>query len=251
VSGYLGFRFLKSVAERFELLNAAKVEAKKVAEERVDQFLERSRTIDEALRQYENASQEKDKLAAAQKLIEAHNRFKDDRHVAIKLARDYRLRNQLASAIAILDETIEAIRQTGQKDAVSQKNLADLLYNRACYNCLSADKETQDSRKHFFKEKAYKDLRESADLSPDNGPEAARDNDFRLIHAEAEFQSITGASPSIPSIQPITPAASPTSTPSRAKEQPSNAPKQSRSERTGAEETSQAEGKLKESEETN
>lgn len=51
VSGYLGFRFLKSVAERFELLNAAKVEAKKIAEERVDQFLERSRTIDEALRQ--------------------------------------------------------------------------------------------------------------------------------------------------------------------------------------------------------
>lgn len=198
VSGYLGFRFLKSVAERFEVLNAAKNEAKKVAEERVDQYLERSRAIEEALRQYENAPQEKDVVAAVVKMTEVHSRFSDDRHIAIKLARHHRQKGNLSGAITILKVTIEAIRDTGQSDAVSAKNIADLLYNRACYNCLLAGNETQDSRKAFYKKTAYTDLKESIRLSPENGPEAATDEDFKLLYGEGDFSTITKSETSMP-----------------------------------------------------
>ena len=107
---------------------------------------------------------------------------KTDRMAAIMLSRVYQKAGYTREAIQILDEFVREKTAAGQRD----KDYADILYNRACYNTLLW-KTTNDEN---AKEKAFGDLAESVSISPENALNAVQDIDFAAIAHEERFQAL-------------------------------------------------------------
>jgi tetratricopeptide (TPR) repeat protein len=88
------------------------------------------------------------------------------RRINILLGNAYRYLGQLSSAITVLSQYITNKLRAEQKD----HDLADALYNRACYFALSGNPQ-----------EALSDLRMSVHLDPENLELARRDPDLELV----------------------------------------------------------------------
>ncbi|WP_435011229.1 hypothetical protein P12x_002532 [Tundrisphaera lichenicola] len=208
VSGYIGFRFLKSVADKFELLNAAKSEAKKEAKEEVQRAVEsveertkrleatvgRNQEIDAALEQFGAAIQagnEFDISSTRSRVEELHEKYPDDRRLAIRLAEYYKRRGaenfNLGRSIQIMDRCIASFEKLANKNSFALKDLSDLHFNRAGYRNLMARVEIQPERATHLRVQAIQDLAISFKLSPENAQEAAVDSDYSELKNEPGF----------------------------------------------------------------
>jgi tetratricopeptide (TPR) repeat protein len=105
-----------------------------------------------------------------------------DRRSAIILATICRANKDLGGAIAILDRFLKAKADLQQFD----KDYADALYNRACYNLLLSE-STRDAK---HKDQAYEDLKKSIEISPPNKVDAQSDEDFRPLWQEDRFKAL-------------------------------------------------------------
>jgi hypothetical protein len=105
-----------------------------------------------------------------------------DRRSAIILATICRAHKDLGGAIAILDRFLKAKADLPQFD----KDYADALYNRACYNLLLSE-STRDAK---HKDQAYEDLKKSIEISPPNKVDAQSDEDFRPLWQEDRFKAL-------------------------------------------------------------
>jgi cell fate (sporulation/competence/biofilm development) regulator YlbF (YheA/YmcA/DUF963 family) len=117
-----------------------------------------------------------ERIAAAQAL--AALKLPTDRTVNILQGRLYRAADQLGPAIESLTNFLQA------KGATRDVDYADVLYNRACYECMrNADQDLQQ---------ALTDLRESVRINPANKALAKEDPDFdnfkhnRQLHQQFE-----------------------------------------------------------------
>jgi hypothetical protein len=105
-----------------------------------------------------------------------------DRRAATILARTCRAHKDLGGAIAVLDVFLKAKADLQQFD----KDYADALYNRACYNVLLSER-TRDAK---YKDQAYEDLKKSIEISPPNKANAQSDEDFRPLWQEEGFKAL-------------------------------------------------------------
>ncbi|RYU62551.1 hypothetical protein EWI61_03485 [Methylolobus aquaticus] len=95
------------------------------------------------------------------------------RRAAIIRARLFRHCNDIGSAIKVLDTFVRAKELEGEAD----KDLADALYNRACYNALLY----ATCRKKEYFDLARNDLERSIELSAPNRFDAERDPDLAAV----------------------------------------------------------------------
>jgi tetratricopeptide (TPR) repeat protein len=105
-----------------------------------------------------------------------------DRRSAIILARICRADKELGRAIAPLDRFLKAKADLQQCD----KDYADALYNRACYNLLLS----QSTRDAKYKDQAYEDVTKSLEISPPNQVDAQSDEDFKPLWQEERFKAL-------------------------------------------------------------
>lgn len=90
--------------------------------------------------------------------------------------------NRTTDAISVLNKFLQT--KNGEVD----KDYADALYNRASYHLtqsLEGDPQAKDL--------AYRDLKASIDLRPENKFEALQDPDFEPVARDPEFRKIVEA----------------------------------------------------------
>lgn len=110
----------------------------------------------------------------------------DDRTIGIMTARLYKGLKDLSRAIEVLTQVLNK----RIKANLNNNDTAALLYNRACYYCLSAAKlDDTDPQKIELKEKAYTDLEKSLSID-DCRAYAATDDDLKLIWEEPRFKKL-------------------------------------------------------------
>lgn len=197
VSGFLGFRVLRGVArgverqiQESEARQEARTEEKiRMTEDRVEHKLRKVDYYDALNRGLEVA--EKETLPSVQfqaisRLEEMRELAPQSREVVIVLGRVYRKLGRYQEAIDVLTELLNRIRNSNRNNDV-----ADLLFNRACYYNLVADKLSDgDQNKKELKENVYKDLSESIRLSYENKKDAAVDLDFQTLWNEERFKRL-------------------------------------------------------------
>jgi tetratricopeptide (TPR) repeat protein len=105
-----------------------------------------------------------------------------DRRAAIILATICRAHKDLGGAIAVLDCFLKAKADLQMFD----KDYADALYNRACYNLLLSE-STRDAK---HKDQAYEDLKKSIEISPPNKVDAQSDEDLKSLWQEERFKAL-------------------------------------------------------------
>jgi tetratricopeptide (TPR) repeat protein len=128
---------------------------------------------------------------AIKELEEARTPFPDDRSSAIVLGRLYRRREDYPSAIRVLTDVLEAMRQRGTTIA---KNESDILFNRAIYYHKLSEKEAGPEEKKRLQERAYEDLERCIKLAPENAEAARLDDDFKNLWEEPKFKELTARS---------------------------------------------------------
>jgi tetratricopeptide (TPR) repeat protein len=115
-----------------------------------------------------NPASIKELESLAQELEQQRQQSPLSRRTNILLGNVYRNLGQLSNAIAVLSQYIDNKARSNQRDV----DLADALYNRACYFALSGDPT-----------RALIDLRASIDLNPENEQYADKDPDLSSIRA--------------------------------------------------------------------
>lgn len=118
---------------------------------------------------------------ALKKLLNVRNKLPTNRTVNIYIGRIYRSIDELDNAIGSLSEALGA--RTKAKIIPNDDDSA-LLFNRACYYNLNAEKADtagQGAEAELFRQKAWEDLKESCRLTPNNKAEAASDPDLRSL----------------------------------------------------------------------
>jgi hypothetical protein len=112
----------------------------------------------------------------------------DHRSPAIALAGLYaKSRKDEMQAIRILDDCLQEMRRLG---TIKKADESDILFNRACYNTLYAQKLEGDEAKRPYLDQVFKDLRRSVELFPANRIDARSDTDFDSIRDRPEFKAI-------------------------------------------------------------
>lgn len=106
-----------------------------------------------------------------------------NRTFAILLGRLHRANQDLQAGINALDNFLRAKDQANERD----KDYADALYNRACYETLL----WKDTDETSHKEQAYRDLAASLEISQANQGDATVDPDFKILRSEQRFQDLT------------------------------------------------------------
>lgn len=106
-----------------------------------------------------------------------------ERTNAITLGRLQRASGDLGSAVQTLTGFLAA------KGEERDKDYADALYNRACYNALLW-KPTSGPE---VLEKVLSDLRQSFDIAPENRDDASKDRDFDEIRKQNQFRALLEA----------------------------------------------------------
>jgi hypothetical protein len=191
VSGFLGFKLLKTVATNLETqIRDVELRTKDQIEGIKDQLIEDNNTLDIAssIRDDPNASTEKIEEIIPE-LAQVATRRRGDRTVAILLGNLYdRIGKHQEAVSVVTDALTERERMGTSKD----KDAADLLFNRACYRIPLLKQETDDDRKKRLHTAIIQDLIRSFDLSPANRIEAKSDEDLAFLSEDEEFKKIVG-----------------------------------------------------------
>ena len=119
-------------------------------------------------------------LVELRELLRKHPK---ERAATIVTGRILRKLDELSEAISVHTAFVYAKTKARETDL----DYADVLYNRSCYRCLlwSANQDPA------LKRDGLKDLAESVRYYPQNGPDAAADDDFRRWWQDEEFKQIT------------------------------------------------------------
>lgn len=136
------------------------------------------------------AVQPSDLEMAVKELRRVRERLPADRMLNIFLGRLYKRMGDYGSAIAVLSQFIELKRSEDTPEA--KKDVADALYNRACYAVLRMA-QLPAAQADEAKANAYRDLAESFSLSTVNRADARRDTDFTAIGKDEQFRSLVEA----------------------------------------------------------
>ena len=194
VSGFLGYRVLRSVAMRVEkqIQDVEERTDKKIreAESNLKRYTEIIEAVNIGRSVVADRSAERFALEEAIEKLEAlRSQMPDHREINIVLGTIYRKMGKYRKAIQTLTEALQAMRAKGAKD----KDVADVLYNRACYYNLLAD-SVDGTERGELKQNAFADLEASFRLSPSNRSDAAEDGDFLSLRNEERFRTLTTSS---------------------------------------------------------
>jgi hypothetical protein len=123
-----------------------------------------------------------DKLKMLSKMRAQLSKTPLDRALIILSGRLYRGLGDLRGAVEVLETFVRNKESAGQID----KDVADALYNIACYYCLEWNK----NKSAGTKTKSLDALRRSTQISPENKRDAIDDPDFDCLREEQEFKDI-------------------------------------------------------------
>jgi len=201
VAGFIGFRLLKRVAERFDkVMEAAEKKAEQTAERVTEDKLAQehqkemqrdllTRSIGQGLIAAGGNVRPSEIDQAIRNLELARKEFPRDRTAIIVLARLYaNQRRDLQTAIETLTHGLDAVQQ---QQTTQQKDIADILYNRACYYFRLAKQTADEGEKARLIELMYTDLDRSFQLSSENIQDAHQDTDFQDLKTDSRFAKLT------------------------------------------------------------
>ena len=180
VAGYVARGILPMIASQSEKL-IGRLES---VDKKVEDVGKKLESVDKKVEDVEEDLRETSLLmrAVGNELESYLRSHPTDRRSAIILATICRAHKDLGGAIAILDRFSKAKADLQQFD----KDYADALYNRACYNLLLSE-STRDAK---HKDQAYEDLKKSIEISPPNKVDAQSDEDFRPLWQEDRFKAL-------------------------------------------------------------
>lgn len=104
-------------------------------------------------------------------LVEKEQR---NRHLVIILGRLHRALEDYPTAISVLDKFLNLKEREEEYD----KDYADVLYNKACYQALLYNEAEEVAEKEEYKRTALETLARSIELSPENKGDAENDPDL-------------------------------------------------------------------------
>jgi hypothetical protein len=188
ITGFLGFQFLKIIANSFGDKFGAKYVDEKAA--LILKKLRLSEATTLGLIAEGRPKGHKDIPLAIAALEESLVDFPDDRRANIILAELYATnQGDRNRGIAILEKAWEAMKQTG-----TPENRAAIQYNLACYKSRSAFEATQADKEHL-KTLALGHLRQALDLWPNDRTDAMADRDFQWLRDanDPTFITLVGA----------------------------------------------------------
>ena len=207
ISGFIGFALLRQMAKSFAKLTLSEEErdalarqAARTANEEQLNWRELEDCVQDAreIRKRQLSATDAKFLDARRKLETERARFpefKEHRRAAIVLANMYYDALDFAKAKGIVSETISAIEPqlTSETEATRQrarKNIADLLYNRACYSAKMV--AANESTRATLLPDLVADLDRSFELSPENVREAEAEltGDFNSVKDEQTFKNV-------------------------------------------------------------
>jgi len=142
-----------------------------------------------ALAALEPSANDSDRIRAMQSLLNIRETYPTDRKAALFLGRLYKTRQDYEGAISAVSFFIAAKEKRGERDV----DCADLLYNRACYRVLAAQRDLAGEARARAIETALHDLERAIQLSSDNAEAARADADFASIVADARFARLVNA----------------------------------------------------------
>jgi hypothetical protein len=114
--------------------------------------------------------------------------YATDEYVNLRLARLYRVSNQLRSAEAALTLFIE---RKEKSDKPGDPAIEKAYFNRACYRSLRWATASQDERS-LLSEGIRQDLGKAIGLDEQNKKYAQGDDDFQAVKAETWFRNLVG-----------------------------------------------------------
>ena len=189
VSGFLGFKLLKSVATNLEKqIHDIETKTQDQIEVVKDQLIEDDSTIDKGKLIRDNPTAPAAEIEEIiPELIRVTKRRPTDRTASILLGNLYDRIRKHQEAISAVTDTLEAKRQAGSAD---DKDAADLLFNRACYRVPLWKEQADPQQKKRLRDAIIKDLKQSFELSPANRIEAKTDDDLVALGDDEEFKKI-------------------------------------------------------------
>ncbi len=204
VSGFIGYRLLRRVAASVEKQIEEAVGRTEKKIEEVEDRVDKDVRLADALRWGEITAEREvvlpsDLRAPIEDLEEVRREMPSESQVGIMLGRLYvEKSDDVRKGIRVLSEVLEAKKKEG---ADKDEYAADLLYNRACYFNLIANKAS-GPEKNELKEKAYEDLEASIRLAPENKDDALVDPVLESLRHEERFGILISSSFSAPSSSP-------------------------------------------------
>ena len=177
VAGFSGRKVLGIVTNKLEDQIG---EAKRKSEEALEEANESNQLIKAVAMLGPNSSigERIETVANLEKMLKQNP---TDRAITILTGRLYRRDNNFVSAINILSKFIENKQAKNEID----KDLADVLYNRACYRVLKNNAATLNQESELIK--AFEDLKLSISIEESNKADAASDGDFESVKQHPEF----------------------------------------------------------------
>jgi len=198
VAGFLGFKLLGKIAERVGTWLEIEKEVKKQVERSTTEIIAQERkradelisAITKALAAQEPHASERVVADAVAALERVRGEAPDNRTAAMMLGWLYASKqNDIKKAIAVLTDALGAMKARRTEEP---QNVADVLYNRACYFYRLAE-GAQEAEKSNLKASMYKDLEDSVRLKPENAQDALNEpHDFENVKSDAEFRRLVG-----------------------------------------------------------
>jgi tetratricopeptide (TPR) repeat protein len=207
ISGFLGYRVLRSVAqkvekqlEEMELRTDKKIQetAARVEEQTTKKIVESKKilqreveysdaiTTGKIVRADEHALPSTIEMAMSQ-LRSVLEEIPDDRQATIILSNLYTKKGDYDNAISLLTGFIEMLQEKGGRN----KDIADALYNRACFINIVAEGITNNlAKREELKHKVFADLERSFRLAPSNREEAKNDPDLQNLLNDNMFKPL-------------------------------------------------------------
>ena len=191
VSGFLGFKLLKSVATNLEKqIHDIESRTTDRIEGLRDQLIEDDSVIDKGklIRDNPNAS-DAEIAEIIPELVQVTKRRPADRTASILLGNLYDHIGKHQEAVSVVTDTLSHKQKLG---TANDKDAADLLFNRACYRIPLWRSEANAVNKQRLRDAIIEDLKQSFELSPANKVDAKTDPDLALLSEDAEFKKIVG-----------------------------------------------------------
>ena len=194
VSGFLGFRLLKSVADKVDKQIQENIEK---SEQRQDEkmvemqkrLFEEAGYIDQAKTALSKNATVPELEALAGILYGMHQRGRNDRRLGIVLGNLY---DRLGREVEAVNVVTEVIQNRTEKGFGKTKDTADLLYNRACYRVpsyLKAKAQTNASEMKGIIGDIITDLTLSFQYFPPNKQIALQDDDLNRLRGDTNYDA--------------------------------------------------------------
>lgn len=180
VAGFGGRRFLSVVTNKLEQqIDEARKESQTALGEAQESLL-----ISSAMATLQSRGSISERIEYARKIEKLLESAPKDRTLTILAGRLYRNANKdYISALRVLDRFLSAKDKDNEKD----KDYADVLYNKACYQVQMSKNTTP---KDLLVTNAIRNLEESISISPDNARDAINDTDFSVIKDTDFFKKL-------------------------------------------------------------